>query len=202
MENRSNDLDAQEIIRGAFAAEIARNGWNVMPLQEGDRLLREKLGISYGGQLPTTTPEEVCRTLGVEGVFYGEVREWNKTTTGVYNNVSVVAAFLLYRKDGVQVWEGSDRRFQQHVPRGGGRDIGGEIIGHAVVNLLLNPMTPYGKAVGRNIASKLPAGVLSGPQAGSAGPDEAGAAPKGDPPRTTSGTAQDPGTPGGTGGNK
>jgi hypothetical protein len=160
MENRSNDLDASEIIRGAFAEQIALQGWNVMPAAESDRLIRESLGISYGGQLRSTTPGEVCRALGVEGVFYGEVQEWNKTTTGIYNSVSVVAGFRLYRKDGSLAWEGNDRQSRQRVPRGGGRDIGGEIVGNAIVNLLMNPMTPYGRAAGRNIARKLPAGAL------------------------------------------
>lgn len=201
MENRSNDLDAQEIIREAFAAEIARNGWNVIPLPESDRMLRERLGISYGGQLPSTTPGEVCLALDVDGVFYGEVREWNKTTTGVYNDVSVAAAFTLYRKDGTRVWEGSDRQFRQHVPSGGGRDIGGQIIGHAVVNLLLNPMTPHGKKVGRNIANKLPGpGALDAGRDGQAAP--AGAAPKADMSGEASGTGTDPGGPGGKGGSR
>ncbi len=160
MENRSNDLDASEIIRGAFIEQIARQGWNVMPVAESDRLLRESLGISYGGQLNASTPEEVCRALKVEGVFYGDVQEWNKTTTGLYNSLSVIAAFKLYRTDGSLAWEESDRQFQMHMPRGGGREIGGEIIGHALANLLLKPMTPVGKTVGRNLAMKLPAGVL------------------------------------------
>lgn len=160
MENRSNDLDASEIIRGAFVDQLARQGWNVMPVPESDLLLRESLGVSYGGQLNATTPEEVCRALGVEGVFYGEVQEWNKTTTGLYNAVSVVAGFKLYRADGSLAWEGGDRQFQTRVPQGGGGDIGGQIVGHAILNLLMNPMTPYGKAAGRNIAMKLTAGAL------------------------------------------
>lgn len=161
MENRSNDLDASEIIRGAFIEQIAAQGWNVMPTGESDRLLRETLGISYGGQLKAVTPEEVCRALGVEGVFYGEVQEWNKTTTGIYNTVSVAAGFRLFRNDGVLAWEGGDRQFKQDMPRGGGGGgIGAEIVGHALVNLLMNPMTPYGKAAGRNAAKKLPHGAL------------------------------------------
>lgn len=161
LENRSNDLDASEIIRGAFVEGIAQKGWNVAPTPESDRMLREGLGISYGGQLKATTPEEVCKILGVDGVFYGEVEEWNKTTTGVYNSVSVAAAFRLYRKDGTLAWEGNDRQTRKNVPRGGGREIGAEIVGHAIVNLLMNPMTPYGKTVGRNIAQKLPHGGLN-----------------------------------------
>ncbi|MBI5577251.1 MAG: DUF799 family lipoprotein [Deltaproteobacteria bacterium] len=165
MENRSNDLDASEIIRSAFAGEIAGRGWNVVPVEESDRMLRESLGISYGGQLRSTTPEEVCGALGVDGVFYGDVEEWNKTTTGIYNSVSVAAGFRLYRRDGSLAWQGADRQFRKNVPRGGGKEIGAEIVGHAIVNLLMNPMTPYGRTVGRNIAHKLPGGALHAPLA-------------------------------------
>ncbi len=169
MENRSNDINASEIIRSAFAGEIRRRGWNVEPTEESDRVLREKMGISYGGQLGSTTPGEVCRALGVDGVFYGEVREWNKTTTGIYNNVTVAAAFELYDRDGVRVWQESDRQSRVNVPRAG-VDIGAEIVVHALGNLLLNPLTPYGQAVARTIAGKLPAGLLAGRDA-SAGKD-------------------------------
>ncbi len=159
MENRSNDLSASDIIRDAFVEGIARKGMAVIPVAGSDRILRETLGISYGGQLPTTTPEEVCKALGVEAVFYGDVQEWSKTTAGIYNSSVVAAAFRMYGKDGALLWEGNDRQVRQDVPRGGG-NLGAEIIAGALGNLLLNPMTPQGRRVGWNIARKLPAGLL------------------------------------------
>lgn len=159
MENKSNDLAASDIIREAFVDGVARKGYAVVPVAESDRLLRETLGISYGGQLPSTTPEEVCTALGVEAVFYGDVQEWSKTTTGIYNSSTVAAAFRMYGKDGVLLWEGNDRQGRQDVARGG-QNLGAEIIAGALGNLLLNPMTPQGRRVGWNIARKLPAGVL------------------------------------------
>lgn len=168
MENLSNDLDASEIIRGAFVAELLRRGWNVMPVEESDRLLRERLGISYGGQLGSTTPGEVCRSLEVRGVFYGVVQEWNKTTTGIYNQVIVTAEFRLYGESGDPLWEGQDTQQKTDIPRGG-QDIGAQVILHALGNLLLHPMTPYGLAVGRNIAGKLPAGLLEVRESGTPG---------------------------------
>jgi hypothetical protein len=159
MENKSNDLSGSDIIRDAFAEGVARKGFAVVPVAESDRILRETLGISYGGQLPTTSPEEVCKALGVEAVFYGEVQEWSKTTTGIYNSSTVAAAFRMYRNDGTLLWEGNDRQLRQDVPRGG-QNLGAEIIAGALGNLLLNPMTPQGRRVGWNIARKLPAGVL------------------------------------------
>lgn len=167
MENRSNDLDASEVVRGAFVEGLRGRGWNVMPTAESDRLLREGLGISYGGQLGSTTPREVCEALGVEAVFYGDVLEWNKTTTGIYNTVVVEAAVRLYARDGTLLWEDRDRQSKQLVPRGGGRDLGAQIIGLAVGNLLLNPVTPHGKVVGTNLAGKVPAGIVPAGTGGS-----------------------------------
>jgi hypothetical protein len=159
MENRTNDLSGSDIIRDAFVAGAERKGYAVVPVEESDRILRETLGISYGGQLPTTSPEEVCKALEVEAVFYGDVQEWSKTTTGIYNSSAVAAAFRMFRKDGALLWEGNDRQVRQDVPRGGG-NLGAEIIAGALGNLLLNPMTPQGVRVGENIARKLPSGVL------------------------------------------
>jgi len=159
MENRTNDLSGSDIIRDAFAEGLARKGLAVVPVAESDRILRETLGISYGGQLPTTSPEEVCKALGVEAVFYGDVQEWSKTTTGIYNSSTVAAAFKMFRKDGALLWEGNDRQVRQDVARGG-QNLGAEIIAGALGNLLLNPITPQGSRVGGNIARKLPMGVL------------------------------------------
>jgi hypothetical protein len=159
MANMSNDLSSSDIIRDAVAAGVARKGFAVVPPAESDRILRETLGISYGGQLPSTSPEEVCRALGVEAVFYGDVQEFSKTTTGFINSSTVAAAFRMFGKDGSLLWEENDRQVRQSVAHGGG-NLGAELIAGALSNLLLNPMTPQGRRVGENIARKLPAGVL------------------------------------------
>jgi hypothetical protein len=160
MENKSNDLSASDIIRDAFVEGLGRRGFAVVPVLESDRLLREALGISYGGQLPSTTPQEVCKALGVEGVLYGEVLEFHKTTTGIYNSATVSASFRLFGKDGNLLWEGKDRQVRQDVVRGGGRDLGTEILVRGLGNILLTPMTPIGRRVGENIAGKVPSGAL------------------------------------------
>jgi len=162
MENKSNDLSASDIIRDAFVDGVARKGFAVVPVDESDRLLRETLGISYGGQLPTTTPEEVCKALGVEAVFYGEVQEWSKTTTGIYNSSTVAASFRMHGKDGALLWEGNDRQVISDTAQGGGQNLGSEILARALGNLLLNPMTPQGKRVGGNISRKVPNNLLKG----------------------------------------
>ena len=104
----------------------------------------------------------MCKALGVEAVFYGDVQEWSKTTTGIYNSSTVAAAFRMYRKDGALLWEGNDRQVRQEVARGGG-NLGAEIIAGALGNLLLNPMTPHGRRVGWQHREEAPDGRV-GPQ--------------------------------------
>ncbi len=159
MANETNDLSSSDIVRDAFVEGVLRKGFAVLPVAESDRILRETLGISYGGQLPSTSPEEVCKALGVEAVFYGDVLEWSKTTTGLFNSSTVAASFRMFRSDGSLLWEEKDRQVRQSVPHGSG-NLAAEMIARGLGNLLLNPMTPQGKRVGENIARKLPESVL------------------------------------------
>ena len=160
MENKTNYLGASDIIRDAFIEGLSEQGYAVMPVLESDAVLREELGISYGGQLPVTTPQDVCAALGVEGVFYGEVEEFGKTTTGFYNSAYVAASFQLYGKDGALLWEGKDRYDMKDMARGDSRSLLMEALIRGLGNLLINPLTPLGKQVGRNIARQTPSGLL------------------------------------------
>ncbi|MCL1926942.1 MAG: DUF799 family lipoprotein [Syntrophorhabdaceae bacterium] len=161
MENKSNYVSASDIIRDAFIEGVAERGYAVVPVLESDAALRAKLGISYGGQLPVTTPREVCDALGVEGVFYGEVQEFGKTTTGFYNSLYVAASFQLYGKDGSLLWEGRDRQRRQDTVRGNNGGLVAEAIVRGLGNILLSPLTPVGKVVGANIARQVRGDLLS-----------------------------------------
>jgi len=161
MENKSNYVSASDIIRDAFVEGVAGRGYAVVPVLESDAALREKLGISYGGQLPVTSPREVCVALGVDGVFYGEVQEFGKTTTGFYNSLYVAASFQLYGKDGSLLWEGQDRQHRQDTARGNSGGLMAEAVVRGLGNLLLSPLTPVGKKVGANIARQVQGNLLS-----------------------------------------
>jgi hypothetical protein len=160
MENMSNYVSATDIIRDAFVEGLGERGYAVMPVLESDRIFREELGISYGGQLKVTTPQEVCAVLGVEAVFYGEVEEFGKTTTGFYNSSYVAASFKLYGKDGSVLWEGKDRQDRKDYARGEGVNILAEAVVRGLGNLVANPLTPSGKRVGKNIARQTSGDLL------------------------------------------
>lgn len=160
MEDLSTDVDAPVIVRAAFVAQLAKQGWNVVPTEEADTLFNERLGINYGGQMKTTTPSEVCDLLGVSGVFIGTVTEWNKTTTGVINKIVVNVEASFYNASGAELWKGAGKATRDMSPRVGGQNYGSELVAKAIFNLVANPVTPVGREAGTDMARKVPSSLV------------------------------------------
>ena len=53
------------------------------------------MGITLGGQLEMADMQELARTLGVEGLLYGDLMDFHETTTGVYNSRNVRGRFRI-----------------------------------------------------------------------------------------------------------
>lgn len=154
--NETNTVAAPEILRKLLFDEASRRGYALQSLEETDRRLREQLQISDGGQLPAVTPSELGDALGVETLFYGDVLEWKKITTGIYNTVSVKAQFkLIDAASGAVRWE-QTHEVRKKVDVNAGGNMGADILAGAIVNLFLNPMTPYARQLAREIGQRLP----------------------------------------------
>jgi len=93
--NNTNDVDAPEFVRERLVAALEARLYNVQPLEETDQILRDQLGISIGGQLEMADQQELARTLGVEGLLYGDLMDFHETTTGVYNSRNVRGRFMI-----------------------------------------------------------------------------------------------------------
>ncbi len=93
--NATNDVGGAELIRKQVYGEFVYRHYTVMPLEDSDRLLREKMGITLGGQLGYTTPQAVAKALGVDGLVYGYLLNFDDIITGVYNVKEVRAGFKL-----------------------------------------------------------------------------------------------------------
>ncbi|MFQ5442915.1 MAG: GNA1162 family protein [Thermodesulfobacteriota bacterium] len=105
--NVTNDAGAPQVVREELEKKLSRRQYSVMPLKEVDRVLRDKMGITLGHQLELTTPEEVGKTLGVDGVVYGYLLNFDDITTGVYNVKQVRAGFkLVETSSGRVMWSG------------------------------------------------------------------------------------------------
>ncbi|MFQ5427378.1 MAG: hypothetical protein ACE5EZ_00200 [Thermodesulfobacteriota bacterium] len=105
MYNMTNDVGGAEMVRKQAYKEFVYRHYSVLPIEESDRLLREKMGITLGGQLEYTNPEAVAEALGVDGLVYGYLLNFDDIITGVYNVKEVRAGFkLVHGASGSVIW--------------------------------------------------------------------------------------------------
>src|SRR4030067_54626 len=104
--NASNDVGAPQMLREMAGKHVQRGGhYSVKPLNETDQILRDQMGVTLGSQLDMTTPQQLGGTLGVDGILYGYLINFDDMTTGVHNEKKVRAAFrLVDSKTGKVVW--------------------------------------------------------------------------------------------------
>jgi hypothetical protein len=95
MVNDSNDVDGPEVMRTKMVQALINRSYVVKDLKETDQILRDQMGITLGGQLDLTTARKLGETLGVDGVLYGTLMDFDETTTGVINVKKVRGKFKL-----------------------------------------------------------------------------------------------------------
>lgn len=106
MKNDSTDVDGPEVMRKKMAHALERRSYVVQDLKETDRILRDRMGITLGGQLSLTTAQKLGKELGVEGVLYGTLMDFDETTLGAINVKKVRGTFkLVNTMTGQSVWE-------------------------------------------------------------------------------------------------
>jgi hypothetical protein len=63
--------------------------------KETDQILRDRMGITLGGQLSLTTAQKLGEELEVEGVLYGTLMDFDESTLGAINIKKVRGKFML-----------------------------------------------------------------------------------------------------------
>ncbi|HXY53126.1 MAG TPA: GNA1162 family protein [Nitrospirota bacterium] len=107
MKNDTLDVEGPNIVRKKIVAALVNKSYNVVDINESDQVLRDRMGINLGGQLDMTTPQKLGEVLGVDGVLYGTLMDFDETTTGVIDVKKVRAKFKLVNTlTGQAVWEG------------------------------------------------------------------------------------------------
>lgn len=106
LKNDTTDVDAPNFVREKLAAAIEKRLYNVQPLEETDRILRDQLGITLGGQLELATTAQLREALQVEGLLYGTLMNFEETTTGLVNVRKVRGKFHIIDTNTLSVfWE-------------------------------------------------------------------------------------------------
>jgi hypothetical protein len=85
MVNNTNDVEAPDKVREMFHEKLQAYYYNVKPLKETDEILNLQMGITLGKQLELTTAQQLGEKLGVDGVFYGYLLNFDETVTGAYD---------------------------------------------------------------------------------------------------------------------
>ena len=83
MRNDTLDVDGPNLVRKKMVAALVSRSYNVEDTKESDQVLRDQMGINLGGQLDMTTAQKLGEVLGVDGVLYGTLMDFDETTTGV-----------------------------------------------------------------------------------------------------------------------
>ncbi|MEW6087267.1 MAG: GNA1162 family protein [bacterium] len=110
MLNNTSDMDGPELVRKGFNKLVRNKYYEVMGIPQIDEVLRDRMGITLGGQLSLTNAQKLGEELGVDGVVYGELIDFNYTITGFYNSKVVRAKFkLVSTKTGNTVWEREEK---------------------------------------------------------------------------------------------
>jgi len=102
--NATNDVAGAEMVRNLFYVKAGKY-FTVKPMKEVDRLLLDRMGITLGSQLDMTTAQKHGEVLGVDGVVYGYLLNFDDITTGVYNARRVRSGFkLVDARSGDVIW--------------------------------------------------------------------------------------------------
>ncbi len=89
MLNNSDDVNAPTRVREAFHSHLVNYHYNVQALKETNDILNLQMGITMGKQLDMATAQQIGEKLGVDGVFYGYLLNFDEITTGVVNTYKV-----------------------------------------------------------------------------------------------------------------
>lgn len=127
LRNDTNDVDGPGVVRQKMIQALQNRSYTVQDVKETDQILRDRMGITLGGQLELTTPKELGETLGVEGVLYGTLMDFDEMTTGAYNVKKVRGIFKLINTSNEQiVWQrGLGVRSEINMGGAGGKIVAG-----------------------------------------------------------------------------
>jgi hypothetical protein len=113
LHNMTIDVDGCTRVRRAFNKMVADMHYSTESLERIDQILSGSFGITLGGQLDISnvsvgapSPQSVGTALGVDGLFYGTLVEFDDRMLFFYEEKRINVKFSLVSvKTGLIVWE-------------------------------------------------------------------------------------------------
>ncbi|MCP4229340.1 MAG: hypothetical protein GY771_04235 [bacterium] len=107
MYNVTNHVEGPEMVRKLVNEFLTSKHYAVMPIDEVDTILRDRMGITLGTQLEMTTPEALAAELKVDALLYGYLLDFDDVIFGLYNSRAVRVGFrLVDAVSGSVIWSG------------------------------------------------------------------------------------------------
>lgn len=174
--NYTPDMDGAEWVRSAFSAMVPSRYYRITPNNEVDQLLRDKMGVTLGGQLDYTNPATgapspliVGQTLEVDGLFYCSLEDFDNLITGFYNRKKIKAKCrLVNAKNTAVIWEKEEEESNSELNlsvSGALNAVKQKVVGALIDSALRsNPLTVETTAVIEKMKSTIPSGPVMAEQ--------------------------------------
>ena len=102
--DQTTSIDGPPMLRTLLHEALRDAGYRIQPLEETDKLLFSH-GFTQGGQLGAADQAEICKWLGVERIFYGDINEFGEVMAGVYNRRMIKGRVMLWDlRSGNYIW--------------------------------------------------------------------------------------------------
>lgn len=103
--NDTSSVKGPVMVRKGIFKRLERYHYSIKPLEETDKILRDRLGVTLGKQIPLVDIERLRDELDVDALLYGYLLNFDSVTLGVYNARKVRAAFrLVDAGSGETIW--------------------------------------------------------------------------------------------------
>lgn len=104
-DNMSVDLDATQLIRPIVQQRLIYKGYRCVPLEQVDRTLKDN-GVMVSHDVYMFKAQELGNLLGVDGLIYGTVTEFNKRYAFLYSDIIVgLKLEMIDAKTGDTLWK-------------------------------------------------------------------------------------------------
>lgn len=166
MDNMSVDLDATPLLRPIVAQRLSYKGYNCLPLEQVDRLLKEN-GVMVSHDVYMFTSEELGKILGVDALVYGIVTDFTKHYAFFYSDIIVgLSLQMVDARTGEVLWK--DERTSSENTILNSLLIAGSlekpedrlvaVLAYNAAFALLSQYRPYAESAVRGALSSLPEG--------------------------------------------
>ena len=93
----STSIDGPLNVRRLTHEALAHSGYDTLPLEEVDRILKEN-GFTQGGQLTATTPQQLAQWLKADLLVYGHLEKFDEITLGLFGWKRVAGSYKIWSR--------------------------------------------------------------------------------------------------------